>query len=263
MPTRKCFFLTEAAPRVKKRANLDALSFLQHGPQVFRHNRVILKKHKEYTVSNVKTTIVLATRNAGKVRELHALLEDMDCRVLGLDAFPEVGDIPETGTTFEENALIKAKTAAMLTGHIAVADDSGLAVDALHGAPGVYSARFSDRPGYPATDAANIAKLLDLLRDVPQKRRTARFICAAAAATPDGMTLVRRGQWEGAIATRPRGTNGFGYDPVFVAPEYGRHAAELDAAQKNAVSHRRKAFAALREAWPEFLQTARRQGAIA
>ena len=205
-----------------------------------------------------ETTIVLATRNAGKVRELHELLKDLGCRVLGLEAFPEIGEIEETGTTFEENALIKAETVAKATGLIAVADDSGLEVDALNGAPGVYSARFSDAPGRPATDASNVAKLLEMLRDVPDAQRAARFTCVAAAATPDGKKLTRRGEWQGSIAARPKGDNGFGYDPVFAAPEYGGlHAAELTAAQKNAVSHRRKAFAALKKAWPEFLRATR------
>lgn len=202
-------------------------------------------------------TIVLATRNAGKVRELHELLKDLGCHVLGLAAFPAIGEIEETGTTFEENALLKAQTVAKATGLVAVADDSGLEVDALDGAPGVYSARFSDKPGSPATDASNIAKLLEALRDVPAGQREAGFTCVAAAATPDGKTLVRRGEWRGSIAMQPRGSNGFGYDPVFVAPEYdGLHAAELSAAQKNAVSHRCKAFAALKEAWPEFQKAA-------
>lgn len=204
---------------------------------------------------NPVTTIVLATRNAGKVRELNELLKDMDCQVLGLEAFPEIGEIEETGNSFEENALIKAETVARATGLIAIADDSGLEVDALNGAPGVYSARFSDTPEHPATDASNIVKLLDLLKSIPKEQRTARFTCIAAAVSPKGEKLTRQGSWEGSIALHPKGNNGFGYDPVFLAPEYGLHAAELTSAQKNAVSHRRKAFVALKQAWPEFLQS--------
>lgn len=173
-------------------------------------------------------------------------------RVLGLDAFPELGEIVEDGASFEENALIKARTVANHTGCVAVADDSGLEVDALGGRPGIYSARFASSFGLPGGDEANIQKLLELLRDVFS--RGARFVCAAAAAWPFGETLVCRGEWEGSIAYRRAGNGGFGYDPVFVPAGSERTAAEMEASRKNAVSHRAKAFALLGRQLPEFLR---------
>ncbi|NJB68289.1 XTP/dITP diphosphohydrolase [Desulfobaculum xiamenense] len=193
--------------------------------------------------------VVLATRNKGKIAELSQMLEGFELEVLGLDAFPEIGEIEETGTTFEENARIKAQAVAQATGLVAVADDSGLEVDAIGGAPGVYSARYS---GEGATDARNNAKLLGALDGVPAERRTARFRCVMLACAPGGEELVADGAWEGHIAEAPRGDNGFGYDPLFVDLESGRHSAELTREEKNARSHRGKALRRLLADWPAF-----------
>lgn len=200
-------------------------------------------------------TIVLATRNQGKIRELSVLLEPFQVQVLGLDAFPSVGDIEESGSTFEENALLKACTVSRLTGLVAIADDSGLEVDALGGAPGVYSARYSDAPGAPATDVRNTEKLLSVLTDVPEPERTARFRCCMAACTPGGERLTAIGAWEGRIAPEPLGENGFGYDPVFWDPQANRTAAQLSPEIKNSRSHRARAVSELMLKWPSFWNT--------
>jgi XTP/dITP diphosphohydrolase len=186
--------------------------------------------------------IVLATGNPGKVREIQRILGE-----LGVDVVPQsefgVGDADETGTSFVENALIKARHASLMTGLPAIADDSGLVVDALDGRPGVYSARYS---GPDATDESNIDRLLQELRGVPDERRTAAFHCCAVYVSPDDSTsLVAEGRWQGKILERRRGTAGFGYDPVFFDPECGRSAAELGPELKNACSHRGKALTAL------------------
>ncbi len=186
--------------------------------------------------------IVLATGNPGKVREIQRILGE-----LGVDVVPQsefgVGDADETGTSFVENALIKARHASLMTGLPAIADDSGLVVDALDGRPGVYSARYS---GPDATDESNIDRLLQELRGVPDERRTAAFHCCAVYVSPDDSTsLVAEGRWQGRILERRRGTAGFGYDPVFFDPECGRTAAELGPELKNACSHRGKALTAL------------------
>jgi XTP/dITP diphosphohydrolase len=186
--------------------------------------------------------IVLATGNPGKVREIQRILGE-----LGVDVVPQsefgVGDADETGTSFVENALIKARHASLMTGLPAIADDSGLVVDALEGRPGVYSARYS---GPDATDESNIDRLLQELRGVPDERRTAAFHCCAVYVSPDDSTsLVAEGRWQGKILERRRGTAGFGYDPVFFDPECGRTAAELGPELKNARSHRGKALTAL------------------
>jgi XTP/dITP diphosphohydrolase len=190
----------------------------------------------------IEKTIVLATTNKGKIAELHALLAHSGITVKGLADFPDLGDIPETGTTFAKNARIKARTVATALCLPAVADDSGLCVDALAGAPGVYSARYS---GENATDAQNNAKLLDALRDVPPEKRAARFVCAMAAITPDGRLAETQGTWEGRIATFPAGEGGFGYDPLFLVPDLDRTAAQLTPQEKNARSHRGQALARL------------------
>lgn len=204
-----------------------------------------------------KTTIVLATRNKGKIAELERTLSDFGLTVLGLDAFPEIGEIVEDGETFEENSLIKARTVATATGHIAVADDSGLEVDALGGAPGVYSARYSDdRPDLPGpgTDDRNNQKLLEALADTPAERRTARFRCVMSACAPDGTYITAEGAWEGRMGFAYKGDNGFGYDPLFIDPVDEKHSAELPREEKNARSHRGKALKALLEKWPAFWQ---------
>ncbi len=203
-------------------------------------------------------TVVLATGNAGKIRELSAMLASLapGIRVLGLKDFPQIGDIPETGDTFEANARIKALAVAQTTGLVAVADDSGLSVDALGGAPGVYSARYS---GEDATDEKNTAKLLDAMRDVPDPDRSCHFACVMLAATPGGQEAIGRGAWPGLVARAPRGANGFGYDPVFFDPKLGCTAAEMDADTKNGRSHRRMAMNNLLALWPDFWARAMRE----
>ncbi len=188
--------------------------------------------------------LVLATRNAHKVDELRRILGDAGLAVelVGMDAFPEVPDVAETGTTFAENALLKAHAVAAATGLPAVADDSGLCVDVLGGSPGVFSARWSGRHG---DDAANLDLLLAQISDVPDDRRGAHFACAAALALPDGGERVVEGRLTGVIIRARRGTNGFGYDPVFVPDGESRTTAEMDPEEKDAISHRGRAFRGL------------------
>ena len=190
------------------------------------------------------TRLLLATRNAGKLAELQRLLATAvpGVEVVGLRDVPEYPEAPETGATFEENALLKAREAVRYTGLAAVADDSGITVDALNGMPGVLSARWSGRHG---DDDANTALLLGQLADVPDERRGAAFVCAAALVTPDGTEHVLRAQWRGRVQREKRGSNGFGYDPVFVPAGLELSAAELEPAEKDALSHRGQAFAAL------------------
>lgn len=183
--------------------------------------------------------IVLATQNQGKVRELAELLDGMPVQVLSLADFPQVPDVIEDGVTFAENALKKAMAASQATGLPALADDSGLAVDFLDGAPGVHSARFA---GPQRSDADNNAKLLELLENVPESRRTARFCCVIAIARPDGAAITASGACEGIIGFTPKGENGFGYDPLFYVPEYGQTFSELNPAVKNQISHRARAL---------------------
>ncbi len=203
-------------------------------------------------------TIVLATGNAGKIRELSAMLAELnpDVRVLGLKDFPHIGEIPETGATFEDNARIKALAVARATGLVAVADDSGLAVDALNGAPGVYSARYS---GEDATDERNVDKLLRALSKVPDAERGCHFACVMLAATPGGRELIGRGAWHGRVTHAPRGDKGFGYDPVFFDEEMALTAAQLDAQVKNSRSHRGLALRELLRGWPEFWKHAQQE----
>jgi XTP/dITP diphosphohydrolase len=194
-------------------------------------------------------TLVMATRNTGKVREMAELLRDLGIRLLSLVDFPEISDIPEKGVTFAENAAVKAHTVAKLTGLPALADDSGLEVEALGGRPGVHSARYAkDRTGgRKPKDADNWQKLLDELREVPKDQRQARFVCEIALSFPDGRLITTRGELAGAIALAPKGTWGFGYDPVFYVPEYQAMVAELDLATKNRISHRGEALQKLKE----------------
>lgn len=200
--------------------------------------------------------LVLATRNAGKLRELRELLRG---QVPGLDVDTQVvdaaaagaPDVVETGTTFEENALLKARGVAAATGLVAVADDSGIAVDVLGGAPGIFSARWS---GVHGDDAANLRLLLAQLSDVGSAHRGAAFICAAAVAAPAGTAETRTGVLRGTLLRTPRGTAGFGYDPILKPEGMDRSCAELSAAEKNAVSHRGRAFRAL---LPAIIETLR------
>jgi XTP/dITP diphosphohydrolase len=188
--------------------------------------------------------LILATRNANKVTELRAILAEvgMSLELVGTDAYPEVPDIKETGVTFAENALLKAHGLARATGLPAVADDSGLCVDVLGGAPGIFSARWAGRHG---DDRANLELLLAQLADVPDAHRTAYFACAAALALPDGTERVVEGRLYGTLRHAPAGTGGFGYDPILQPEGETRTCAELSPEEKNAISHRGKAFRAL------------------
>jgi XTP/dITP diphosphohydrolase len=187
--------------------------------------------------------VVLATRNRAKLEELRRILTPLlPVEVLGLDDVPAYDEVPESGATFEENALIKAREAARRTGLPAVADDSGLAVDALNGMPGVLSARWA---GSAASDEANLRLVLEQVGDVPDDRRGAAFVCAAVLVTPAGAEEVVRGEMAGTLLRAPRGTNGFGYDPVFVPTGHTRTTAEMSPAEKDAISHRGQAFRAL------------------
>jgi len=194
--------------------------------------------------------VVLASSNPGKVREIHQLLADLELDVEPQSAFG-VADAEETGLSFVENAILKARNAALHTGLPAIADDSGIEVDALNGAPGIYSARYA---GIGAGDQANLAKLLADLADLEEQRRTARFQCLMVYLrhAHDPTPLICQGTWEGRILFAPRGENGFGYDPVFYVPTHDCSSAELPPEIKNALSHRgqalRKLLAALREA---------------
>lgn len=192
--------------------------------------------------------LVLASRNEGKVAEIRDILADvlaeLDYELVGIGAFPGVEDVVETGVTFEENALLKARAAAKATGLPCLADDSGLAVDVLGGAPGVFSARWAGRHG---DDLANLELLLAQLGDVPDEHRGAAFVCAAVLALPDGRTAVKYGRFEGVLTREPRGTNGFGYDPILQVAGDTRTSAELSPEEKNRRSHRAQAFEALAE----------------
>jgi XTP/dITP diphosphohydrolase len=188
--------------------------------------------------------LVLATHNANKVVELRQILLDagLDVELVGMDAYPDVPDVPETGLTFAANALLKAHAIARATGLAAIADDSGLCVAALNGMPGIFSARWAGTHG---DDAANLRLLLAQLSDIGDEHRAAWFACAAALALPDGTERVVEGRFEGTLTREPRGTGGFGYDPILQVADDTRTAAELSAAEKNAISHRGKAFRAL------------------
>ncbi|MDH3716037.1 MAG: RdgB/HAM1 family non-canonical purine NTP pyrophosphatase [Gammaproteobacteria bacterium] len=189
------------------------------------------------------TQLVLATNNSGKVQELAALLRDFGFEVRGQSEFG-VPEVAESGTTFVENAIIKARAAAQHTHLPAIADDSGIEVDALHGAPGVYSARFA---GADTDDAQNNAKLVESLRDVPTEERTARYraVIVYMRHAEDPAPLIAEGVWEGVIQLEPKGSNGFGYDPHFYLPDLGCTSAELEPAEKSRLSHRGQALRAL------------------
>ncbi|GAA1960718.1 RdgB/HAM1 family non-canonical purine NTP pyrophosphatase [Catenulispora subtropica] len=196
--------------------------------------------------------IVLATRNAKKIRELERILlaaDLTDITLAGPELYAALPDIPETGLTFAENALIKARAVAAATGLPAVADDSGLCVDALNGMPGVLSARWSGRfgalPDGPERDVANLQLVLDQVGDVPDEALGAAFTCAAALVHPDGTEHVVEGVMTGHLVRAPRGEGGFGYDPIFVPEGETRTTAEMSAEEKDAISHRGRAFRAL------------------
>jgi XTP/dITP diphosphohydrolase len=191
------------------------------------------------------TKLLLATRNAKKLGELRRILAAegiSGIEVLGLADVPSFPEAPETAPDFEGNAVAKARDAVAACGLPAIADDSGLAVDALNGMPGVLSARWSGRHG---DDEANLDLVLGQLRDVPDERRGAQFVCAAALVLPSGEETVVRGEWRGTLVRERRGTNGFGYDPIFVPDGESRTSAEMDPAEKDAASHRGRALRAL------------------
>ena len=188
--------------------------------------------------------LVLATRNRHKAQELASLLSDLGISIRTMDAFPQVPDVIEDGKTCEANAIKKARAVSQATGLLAVADDTGLEVDALGGQPGVYAARYA---GEHVTYEDNWRKLLRELSGVPHDRRTARFITVAAIASPSGEVQVAEGQLQGVITEEPAGARGFGYDPVFFVPELGKTLAELSQDEKNRISHRAKAFAQVRK----------------
>ena len=198
--------------------------------------------------------IVVATRNPHKLEEIRAILDGANVRVRGLDEFENVPEVVEDAATFEGNAAKKAEAVARATGRVSIADDSGLAVDALGGAPGVMSARYAGAGcDYRANNAKllkNLKKLgkLEALEGVADDRRAARFVCAIALAAPGRETVLFRGECEGRITTELRGEGGFGYDPLFFSPELGRTFAEASSGEKNRVSHRGRALANLREA---------------
>ena len=188
--------------------------------------------------------IIFATGNAGKMKEIREILGDMDAEILSMKEAGIQTDIVENGTTFEENARIKAKAVAQFTKDIVLADDSGLEVDYLNKEPGVYSARYmGEDTSYTIKNQA----ILDLLAGVPKEERTARFVCSIAAVLPDGRELVTRETMEGYIGDKIAGENGIGYDPIFCVEKYGCTTAELSEEQKNEISHRGKALRAMKE----------------
>ena len=195
--------------------------------------------------------IVIATKNQGKLREFKTLLADLPLTVTSLSDYPAIGEIAETGSSFADNAALKAEAVARQTGLLTLADDSGLEVDALGGRPGIYSARFAG-PG--AADQENNARLLAELRHVPLPERTALFRSVIALARPGEKTIFVEGICEGLIAERPAGSGGFGYDPLFFVPAVGQTFAEMPPAVKNKISHRARAMAAARVILQELLQ---------
>ncbi|MGI9136031.1 MAG: RdgB/HAM1 family non-canonical purine NTP pyrophosphatase [Candidatus Nanopelagicales bacterium] len=188
--------------------------------------------------------VVLATQNAHKLVEMRRILDEagLDIELVGTAEFPHLSDVAETGSTFAANALLKARSVCAETGLPAIADDSGLGVDALNGMPGIFSARWSGSHG---DDLANLTLLLGQLADVPDARRGAAFLCAAAVVLPDGTQRVVEGAIDGTLIREPRGTNGFGYDPIFIPVGETRTTAEMSAEEKDAISHRGRAMRAL------------------
>lgn len=190
------------------------------------------------------TKVVIASRNEHKIDEMRRILHEagLSLDLVGIQEFPDLPDVDETGETFAENALLKAREICAFTGLPAIADDSGLCVDALGGMPGIFSARWSGTHG---NDLANLQLLLAQISHVASDRRTASFRCAAAIVTPGGVEIVVEGVMAGRLIDTPRGANGFGYDPIFIADGYSITTAEMDSASKDAISHRGRAIAAL------------------
>ena len=191
-----------------------------------------------------KKQIIFATSNEGKLREIRLILADLNVEVIALKDAGVTAEIIEDGTTFEENAIIKAETIMKETGKLTLADDSGLEIDFLNKEPGVYSARYC---GENTSYKIKNRNLIERLIDVPDEKRTARFVCAIAAAYPDGHTETVRATMEGRIGYEEKGSNGFGYDPIFYLPEYGCYSAELSIDEKNKISHRGKALRMMKE----------------
>jgi len=189
--------------------------------------------------------LVLATRNQGKITEFRRILEELapgQIELIGVDKFPDLVDVEETGTSFEENSLLKARYTSQATGLPAIADDSGLCIDALNGDPGIFSARWA---GVHGNDQANLEKVLDQLKDVPNQKRTAHFKCVASLVLPDGREQVAEGRFEGHILHAPVGENGFGYDPIFQPLGLSISSAQMSAQEKDVVSHRGKSLRAI------------------
>ncbi len=196
---------------------------------------------KRHCRENDSLKIALATKNPGKTKEIHSILEGLPIELVCLHEL-SIGELPpEDGLTFEENALKKARFVSRMSGLTAIADDSGLEVDALGGRPGVYSARYGG-----GTDEQRYLKLLEELEDIPEPERTARFRCVIALVSPGGVEKTFEGVLEGRITTAPRGDHGFGYDPVFCLPDKGKTLAEMPPEEKNLISHRAKALRKLR-----------------
>ncbi|MDO5136237.1 MAG: XTP/dITP diphosphatase [Eubacteriales bacterium] len=187
--------------------------------------------------------IIFATENEGKMKEIREILSDLEAEVLSMREAGVTADIREDGSTFEENAIIKAREVCRLTGEIVLADDSGLEIDYLNKEPGVYSARYmGEHTDYHIKNN----NLIQRLEGVPDEKRTARFVCVVAAAFPDGQVRTARGTMEGRIGYEEKGENGFGYDPIFYLPEYGCTSAEISMEEKNKISHRGKALQAIK-----------------
>jgi XTP/dITP diphosphohydrolase len=196
--------------------------------------------------------VVIATRNPGKLREIEAILTPLHLKLLSLSDFPDLPEVEEDGATFAENAGKKARAIARLTGCLTIADDSGLAVDALGGRPGVLSARYA---GGNATDRERYQKLLDEMAGIPEGKRQATFVCTLAVAFPGGKMQIVEGECRGWITFAPRGKHGFGYDPIFFVPEFGQTMAELEPEVKNRISHRARALEKLKLILPKFFSS--------
>ncbi|WP_404444203.1 XTP/dITP diphosphatase [Sutcliffiella horikoshii] len=192
------------------------------------------------------TEIIIATNNPGKVKDFEVIFEPKGFKVKSLADFPEIPDVEETGTTFEENALLKAEVVSAHLGKMVLADDSGLEVDALNGEPGVYSARYA---GMDKDDQKNIQKVLHGLEGIADEKRTARFVCVLAVVDPEGEKFTVRGTCEGIIAGEPIGENGFGYDPIFYVQEKQKTMAQLSKEEKSEISHRGNAIKELTNQW--------------
>ena len=188
--------------------------------------------------------LIIATGNEDKVREIDEILEGTGCEAISMKQAGFNPDIVEDGTTFEENALKKAMAVHELSGEYVMADDSGLCIDALDGAPGIYSARFC---GENSTYEEKFRKIFEMLADVPEDKRTAQFVCAIAVVKPDGTSFTVRGECRGVLHEKPVGENGFGYDPIFYVPEFGMTTAQMEPEVKNSISHRGRALRAMVE----------------